>query len=145
MEAISKIASGNVAEDYLFTQILRDYGKNNNLGDIVKVNSLNVITHRNRCPLGDAAINQLLRWKKQGNAVDQIFPEFKYEYKPLIEYMAMTFLSRLKVLIKERQKYSFVEMINDIKSIPGILEIIRDKDVSDVINGNASWSHENKK
>lgn len=145
MEAISTTTPGDVAEDYLFTQMLREYAKDNNHGEIVKINSLNVITHLNRCPEGDDAVRQILRWKRQGAAVDQIFPDFKYEDKPLLTYAKLLLKARLKKAAesKDRKEY-WARVVADIKSIPGIVEIITDKEIADLIKGNASWTHLSK-
>ncbi len=139
MKTITENTVGDVAEDYLFTQILREYARNNNAGDIVKLNSLNVIMHLNRCPQGENAVKQLLRWKRQGAAVDKIFPDSKYKYGPLINYAKSLIRNRIKKALNG--KYSTSSIVNDIKSIPGIIELLKDKEVADMVSGQSSWIH----
>jgi hypothetical protein len=138
MKALTEVTYGNIAEDYMFTQILREYARTHNLEEPVRVNSLNVVTHLNRCPQGKDAIKQLLRWKEQGNAVDQVFPDSKYNYKPLIEYMRLTMKSRLRSIIKHPRRY-FLQTLKDALSIPGMIEIATDRRTSDIVNGRSTW------
>lgn len=145
MNAITEVTFGNVAEDYMFTQMLREYTRSNGLQDMVRLNSVDVITHLNRCPQGKAAVEQLLRWKKQGNAVDQIFPEVKYEYKPLTEYTLLVVKSRLRRLRSIDEKRNFIKQIlRDVTMLPGMLKIARENGISDLILGNSSWEHNNR-
>jgi hypothetical protein len=144
MKAITEVTYGGITEDYMLTQILRAYGKSKNIPETVKINSLNVITHLNRAPQGEASIEQLLRWKEQGNAVDQIFPEFKYQYQPLYEYMIKLARSRLKASGGSKRKF-LSQLIKDAKSIPGMVKLARTEKIRDPLSSESSWGHSDKK
>jgi len=144
MKAITEVTYGNVAEDNMFTQMLREYAKTRNDQETVKVNSLNAITSLNRSPQGDAAIQQVLRWREQGNAVDQIFPDLKYNYKPLVKYMRKLFRSRLKAAGGSKSEF-LSQAIKDTRNFPGILRIARSKKTRDLLNGKPGWEHSGKR
>lgn len=144
MRAISMITYGSLAEDYMFTQMLREYGKRKGLaGEIVRVNSTDAITHLNRSQQGDRAIKQLLRWKRQANTIDQIFPNSRYRYKPLISYIRMLIKHRLKEAGSKRR--FLLEAFADLKQVPGMFRIAFTRKTEDPVGGDSSWGRSKEK
>lgn len=144
MKTVSMITYGNLAEDYMFTQMLREYGKRKGLtGENVKVNSTDAITHLQRSQQDDRAIKQLLRWKRQANAIDNIFPDSRYRYKPLISYIRLLIKHRLKEAGSKRR--FLLESLADLKQVPGMFRIAFTRKTEDPIGGDSNWGRSKEK
>jgi hypothetical protein len=139
MGAVTSITVGNLAEDYMFSQTLREYARVSGL-DCFKLNSLNVVSHRNRTPTGRKAVDQLIRWKKQGNAIDEIFPEIKFDFKPQVVYAALAVRKRLSDIRNHGKPY-IIQSVKDIPIIPDMIKLAVEKGKSDVLAGESSWTH----
>lgn len=140
MKAISEIALGDTAEDILFTQMMKAYAKTQQ--SPIHTGSLSIITHLNKSPQGKEAIDQLLRWKRQSAAINQIFPAEKEFDDRLNRYILTAIKVRLKDALKRKGGY-WRQVAEDIRSLPEIVDFIRDKELADMLQGKPSWRNNN--
>lgn len=145
MKAITETVPGDIAEDYMYSKLLLEANRSKHMEDpYTQLESLNVVTHLNRCPQGKNAISQLERWRRQAQATDEIFPGKPYQQESLLRYTRLVISSRFKHALSGDLRY-VAQLLKDMKEIPSIWRMLSSTVKADILNGSAAWRHNTEK